>query len=289
MKKLSVICSLLLLFMAFSFAEEGIEKELFHISKLIGSLYRIEYAPSYNLVQLASIGDEGILLIDTGMESTAQALLRELKKMGSGKIAYIINTHVHRDHVGGNPLFAPEAPIIAHINVKKRYSPPHLLSIKKKGEPNITFTDTMNLFFNGETVIIKHIPSGHTDGDSIVYFPDSNILYMGDLVISGRFSTVDLSLGGDVDGFINSLKSLISDYPDATRFFPAHGPEYSKQDLIKYHQAFAVTLLPIERELKRGKTVEQIVNSEVFKDYRDWLRKDDWVKVIQARLSMKDH
>jgi cyclase len=289
MKKPAVVCSFLLLVLAFSFAEKGTKKELFRISKLNRSIYRIEYPPSYNFVHLASIGDEGILLIDTGMESTARALLSELKKMGKDKIAYIVNTHIHQDHVAGNPVFAPEAPIIAHINVKKRYSPSHLPPNKKKGVPNITFTDALNLFFNGETIIIRHLPPGHTDGDSIVYFPDSNILYMGDLVISGRFSTVDLSLGGDVDGFMDNLRSLIADYPDATRFFPAHGPEYSKQDLIKYHKAFVETLLPIERELKRGKTVEQIVKSEVFKDYRDWLRKEDWVKVIQARLSRNDH
>jgi len=290
MKETAILCLCALLTCALSFADADADKELFRISKLTEILYRIEYAPPYNFVHLASVGEDGILLIDSGMGETAPALLDELKKLGNGHITYIINTHAHADHIGGNPVFAKEAPVIAHANVKKRYSPPfyHLPPIQKEGAPNITFVDTMNLFFNGESIIVHYMLPGHSDGDALVYFPGSNILYMGDLIIHGRFSTVDPSLGGDVDGFMDNLSTLISDYPEETRFFPAHGPEYSKQDLIEYRQAFVKTLIPIEKELKKGKTVEEIVSGEVFSDYQDWLRKADWVEVIQARLGKKD-
>ena len=211
-----------------------------HISHLEKSIYRITYTLPYTFVHLASIGKDGIFLIDPGAENTAQELRHKLKEIGNGKTTFILNTHVHQDHIGGNPVFAGEAPILAHINVRKRYSPPYddLPPTKKKGEPTITFKDTITLFMNDQTIIIQHVPSGHTDGDSIVYFPESKILYIGDLVIPGRFSTIDLESGGDVDGFLKNLEALITEYPDDTRYIPTHGSEHTKDALRHYYNAF---------------------------------------------------
>lgn len=265
------------------------EEALVQISHLEKSIYRITYTLPYTFVHLASIGEDGIFLIDTGAENTAQGLLHELKKIGNNKTLFVFNTHVHQDHIGGNPVFAGEAPILSHINVRKRYSPPdsNLSPLEKKGEPTITFKDTITLYMNGQTIIIQHVPSGHTDGDSIVYFQESRLLYIGDLIIPGRFSTVDLKLGGDVDGFLTNLKILISEYPDDTRYIPTHGNEHDKDALRYYHNAFLETYAPIKEALKQGKTIEQIVESSIFDNYRDWLRKEDWVEVIRRQKILK--
>ncbi len=258
------------------------EKVPVHIAHLEKSLYRITYTLPYTFVHLASIGKDGIFLIDTGVEKTAHELLPKLKKIGNKNVTFILNTHAHQDHIGGNPVFAGEAPILAHINVRKRYLPPDSSSSgpQKKGAPTITFEDTITLYMNGQTIIVQHVPSGHTDGDVTVYFPESKILFIGDLIIPGRFSTVDLELGGDVDGFLMNLKSLINDYPDDTRYIPTHGSEHTKDALKHYSNAFAETYSPIKEELKQGKTVQQIVESRIFDNYRDWLRKEHWVEVI---------
>jgi glyoxylase-like metal-dependent hydrolase (beta-lactamase superfamily II) len=137
---------------------------------------------------------------------------------------------------------------------------------------------------NGETIIIQHVSSGHTDGDSIVYFPEFRLLYIGDQIIPGRFSSVDLELGGNVDGFLENLEALLTVYPDETRYIPTHGSEHTKDELKHYYNAFAETISPIKKELERGKTIEQIAESSIFEDYRDWLRKEDWVEVISKKL-----
>ena len=257
---------------------------LLHISHLENSIYRITYTLPYTFVHLASIGKDGTFLIDSGAENTAQELLDELKRIENGKITFILNTHAHQDHIGGNPKFAGEAVIFAHTNAKKRYSPrSYLPPGKKKGEPTITFKDSMTLHMNDQTIIIQHVSSGHTDGDTTVYFPESKILYIGDLVIPDRFSTIDLDMGGNVEGFLKNLEALITQYPDDTRYIPAHGREYTKDMMRSYRKAFVETLTPIKKELERGKTIKQIVESSIFDDYKDWLRKEDWVEVIQKQ------
>jgi tetratricopeptide (TPR) repeat protein len=94
-------------------------------------------------------------------------------------------------------------------------------------------------------------------------------------------------LGGNADGFLKNLEALITQYPDETRYIPAHGREYTKEALRYYHNAFVETFTPIKKELDRGKTIQQIVESSIFNDYRDWLRKEDWVEVLQKQKSLK--
>lgn len=284
-KKPSVlILSFCVMLLCLSIAHTSPEEALIHITHLEKSIYRIAYTLPYTFIHLASIGKDGTFLIDAGAENTAQELLHALRKIKDSKTIFLLNTHAHQDHIGGNPKFAGEAVIFAHINAKKRYAPPEYSPPgKKMGAPIITFKDSITLYMNGQTIIVQHVPRGHTDGDSTVYFPESNILYMGDLVIPDRFSTIDLSLGGDVKGFLKNLEALITQYPDETRYYPAHGREYTKDMLIAYRNAFVQTLAPIKRALERGETIEQIVESSIFDDYKHWLRKKDWVEVIQKQ------
>ena len=284
-----VIVIIFVVFLVQKHLVPSVSKDVIKISKLSGCIYKIDQNPTNNFVHLASIGDDGILIVDTGFKDTGEELYEKLKQYGNGNIRFVVNTHIHEDHVGSNGLFSKEALIISHFMARERFFKPYysLPPIDLAGAPALTFVDSLHLYFNGEKIVLKHVRNGHTDGDVTVYFPDSKILYVGDLIIHNRFSTVDLSRGGDINGFIANLETLINDYPDDTRFFAAHGPEYDKSRLRIYHEAFVSTFPLIKNELKNGKKVDEIVNSEIFKKYKNWERKRDWIEVIKRRLGGK--
>jgi glyoxylase-like metal-dependent hydrolase (beta-lactamase superfamily II) len=256
------------------------------ITRLTGAIHKITYNPPYPMVQLASIGEDGILLIDTGFPETAAELHGKLKKAGNGRLVYVINTHAHDDHIGGNSLFDKEAVLIAHSNAAKRFNRPyfHLRSATSRKPPDITFDDALTLHFNGQTIHLIHMPNGHSDGDLVVHFPADDIVYVADLIIPGRFSTVDTSMGGNVDGYLKNLKALMDQYPKGTRFFPSHGREYSWNELHEYYRAFVDTAPQIEEMLKAGKSVDFILESGIFAPYSDWIRMRDWVEVLRERV-----
>jgi glyoxylase-like metal-dependent hydrolase (beta-lactamase superfamily II) len=286
-KKLFIILLVILMGNCiFPQAPRGVMK----ISKLTGNIYKIDQNPTNNFVHLASAGEDGILLIDTAFRDTGQELLTKLKKLGNGEIKYVVNTHIHEDHIGANGLFAKQALIISHAKARERFFKPYyyLPPIDPGGAPTLTFKNSLTLHFNGDKVILKHVKPGHTDGDITVYFPGSKVLYIGDLVIHGRFSTVDFTKGGNIKGFMENLRSLIKDYPDDTRYILAHGPEYNKEKLRTYLKAFVITAPLIEQLLKEGRSVTEIINSDVFNNYKNWQRKRDWVLVIRRKLDGKE-
>jgi glyoxylase-like metal-dependent hydrolase (beta-lactamase superfamily II) len=148
-----------LIFPGFLFTGES--KEVIKISKLTGNIYKIDHNPTHNFVHLASRGKDGILLVDTAFRDTGKELLTRLKKLGNENIRYIVNTHMHADHIGANELFAAEAPVIAHSKARKRFLQRYssLPPVNPEGVPVITFEDNLTLYFNGEKIILKHVKS----------------------------------------------------------------------------------------------------------------------------------
>src|SRR5687767_6795650 len=155
-----------------------------------------------------SVGPDGILIVDDQYAPLADKIKAALKTLGEGKLKFVLNTHWHGDHTGSNAAFGPEAPVIAHDNVRKRLSteqrneffkrttPPS----PKEALPIITFGHSLTVHFNGEEIRVIHFPQGHTDGDSIIFFTNSNVVHMGDHFFAGRFPLVDLDSGGNVEG-----------------------------------------------------------------------------------------
>ena len=187
-----------------------------------------------------SAGPDGILIIDDQFAGLAEKIRSALEDMKSGTLAFVLNTHWHGDHTGGNPIFGREAPIIAHSNVRTRLrraweaqgSPPE----GKAGLPVLTFDQSMSLHFNGEEIKLTHFPPGHTDGDSIIYFTESNVLHIGDLFHNGRNPIVDLSSGGDVEGYKRNVGEIIKMFPDDVKIIPGHGPLATLAELKAFHQ-----------------------------------------------------
>ena len=172
-----------------------------------GSIYMLEGAGGNIGV---SVGPDGILLVDDQFAPLAEKIRNALKALGEGPLKFLVNTHFHGDHTGGNVVFGAEAHIISHANVRKRLQ---MKSPSKEALPVVTFGDSLSIHFNGEEIRVMHFPNSHTDGDSVVFFTGSNVVHTGDLFFSGRFPYVDLDSGGDMEGLIKHITDLLTELP----------------------------------------------------------------------------
>ena len=185
----------------------------------------------------ASVGADGILIVDDQFAPLAEKIRAALKKVNPGELQFVLNTHWHGDHTGGNRVFGTEATIIAHTNVRGRLSTPQTVRgrdvepLPIEALPVITFDESLSIHFNGEEIRVIHFPHGHTDGDSVVFFTGSNVVHMGDTFFAGRFPFVDLASGGDVKGLTRNIQTVIDRLGADAKIIPGHGPLSTPQDL----------------------------------------------------------
>ncbi len=238
------------------------------------------------------IGDEGVLIVDSGFAQNAQALLAEIRKLSDKKIDYIVNTHYHPDHTGGNAIIAPtgqyvggvgigvapRAAIWAHENVLTRVSTTTDSGkeplIPPQGWPIETyFTASQELFFNGEPIQMIHMPNAHTDGDSVVFFRRSDVIATGDLFNTTMYPYIDTAAGGNINGYIDALNHIIDiAIPDAneeggTMIVSGHGRIGDEYDLLVYRDAITIIRDRIEDMVKKGMTLEQVQAARPTLDY----------------------
>lgn len=230
------------------------------VTSLGKNLYKLDIS---GVSSVASIGSDGVLLSDTGFERAGQSLQSTLKQLGGNDIKYIINTHWHADHCGGNKVLAKEKDvvIIAHQNVKKTRSEDQVLTVFWQEEhkalpdyalPNLTFSKKLTLFFNDEQIEIIHLPNGHTDGDAVVYFKNTNVLHMGDLLFSDGFPAINFEHGGNAKQWAENLQTIIDMVPPDTKLIAGHGRDYNIEDLKKYKKMLLSTERIVEKALNQG-------------------------------------
>ena len=243
----------------------------------------------------ASLGSDGILIIDDKFAPLADKIRAALREIGGGKLQFILNTHFHGDHTGGNEVFGPEAPIIAHTNVRKRLmteqtrgdrtSPP----APKEAWPVVTFDESLSVHFNGEEIKAIHYPHGHTDGDVVLFFTESKVIHMGDTFFAGRFPFVDLDSGGDVEGLIKNIEAVIHELPPGAKIIPGHGPVSSSHDLEAYHGMLIETTGIVRERMAEGKTLDQIRTEGLPEKWKAWgaafITTDRWIETIHRSLS----
>jgi glyoxylase-like metal-dependent hydrolase (beta-lactamase superfamily II) len=201
----------------------------------------------------ASVGADGVLIVDDQFAVLAPKILAKIAEIGPGKLRLVLNTHWHGDHVGGNAVFGKDATIVAQENVRRRMqatAPPQAL-------PMLTFDRDVTLHFNGEEIRVVHLAAGHTDGDSVVWFTDSNVVHTGDLFFAGHFPFVDLESGGTVDGFIAGVDAILARLPEGAKIIPGHGPLSARKDLEAYRTMLADSRDLVRAWKKRGLTLEQ--------------------------------
>ena len=228
-----------------------------------------------------SAGDDGILIIDDQFAPLAEKIASALGKLGSDKPKYIINTHYHGDHTGSNAFFHSHkgATIFAHDNVRIRLADDEKVS--PEALPTVTYDNGIKLHFNGDTLHIIHFPSGHTDGDSVVWFEKYNVLHTGDLFFNGRFPYIDLDAGGSVTGYIASVKHLLNEINDETIIIPGHGAIGNKAEYSNFLAMIEETYAYVKAQKEAGHSLDDIQALGLDDKWKNWswnfINEEKWI------------
>jgi len=286
-----------LLFAVSASAQTDFSKVQMKATKVAGNVYMLEGAGGNIGV---SVGDDGLLIVDDQFAPLADKIRAALKGIADKKLHFILNTHWHGDHTGGNVAFGPEATIIAHDNVRKRLATEQKSTVfntttppsPKEALPVITFDQTLTVHFNGEDIKAIHYPRGHTDGDSVIFFSASNVVHLGDDFFAGRFPFVDLESGGSVEGLVKNIGELITKIPADAKLIPGHGPISTLDDLKSYHRMLQQTTEIVRGKIKTGKTLDQIKTEGLPAEWAPWgsgfIKTDRWVETIYKSLTAKN-
>ncbi len=218
----------------------------------------------------ASIGPDGILLVDDMYKATAGKLQEALKKIADKDVRIVINTHFHSDHMEGNIILSPSAIIIAHENLRKRISGSaerHWAS--PEARPHVTITEKLTLHFNGEEILVFHLPNGHTDNDVFVYFTKSKVIHMGDTFFHGMFPAVYKEGGGNILQLITNLEKVLNDLPPDVKIIPGHGALATKTDLFNAVAMLKETTAIVNTAIKSGKSLKQLQEQHVLSKYNN--------------------
>ncbi len=240
-----------------------------------------------------SAGEDGILIVDDQFKPLAGKIRAALEGIRKGPLRFVLNTHYHGDHVGSNEVFGREATIIAHDNVRKRLSTRWESSrgprepLPKEAWPVITFDRSVSIHFNGERIEVLHVPTGHTDGDSIIFFTGSNVVHMGDQMFSGLFPFVDIEGGGSLKGYTDNVAAVIARVPPDVKIIPGHGPISTVEDLKAFHRMLTETAAMVEKKIRAGTSLETL-KAEGLPGYETWswqfISTERWIDTLYRSL-----
>jgi glyoxylase-like metal-dependent hydrolase (beta-lactamase superfamily II) len=248
-----------------------------------------------------SSGADGVLIIDDQYAPLTDKIRAAISAISKEPIRFVVNTHWHGDHTGGNENFGGAGSIIvAHENVRRRMSKEHVSEFFKRTTPAspkgalpvVTFTDDVSFHVNGDELYVFHVDPAHTDGDSIIHWKNANVFHMGDLYFSGGFPFIDLESGGSVDGVIAAAEKVLSLANDSSKIIPGHGPLSSKKDLTAYRDMLKTIRDRIGTQVTSGKTLDEVKASKPTKDWDDTLGKgfingDALTEFVYRSLSKK--
>ncbi len=214
------------------------------------------------------VGDEYVVMIDDVMEATAPALVAKAEQIAGRPIDFVINTHVHGDHVGGNVYVSEKgALVISHDKLRERMAADKDLNTGPGALPVITFSDRMSFHVNGEHAIAIHVPHAHTDGDAIIHFVNANVIAAGDLSFRGLFPFIDLDNGGTVDGFIAGLEMIIEMGDENTQYLTGHGAVGTREGLVQDLAMLKDSKARVKALMDKGMSEEDILAANPLADY----------------------
>ncbi|MGI9010871.1 MAG: MBL fold metallo-hydrolase [Nitrososphaeraceae archaeon] len=224
-----------------------------------------------------SVGDDGVLLIDSQFEQLTGKILSAIyNKITDKPVKFVINTHWHQDHTGGNENLVNNGSIvIAHENVRERLSTEQFVDFLNReykpapinALPTITYNDSITFYFDDDKIDLYHLPNAHTDGDSIIYFNKRNVIHTGDVYVNGRYPFIDHSSGGSIDGIITGIEKIISIIDNETKIIPGHGLLSNLDELQDYLHMLKDIRQQVETMVKNKYNLEEIIKSDITSDY----------------------
>jgi cyclase len=242
-----------------------------------------------------SVGEDGVLMVDDQFAPLAGRIRKAIGDLGGESPTFVLNTHWHGDHTGGNAEFGREATILAHANVRKRLLTRSEMRGRvhepqpKEALPVITFEDRVSVHFNGEEIRAVHAPHAHTDGDTVLHFTGSNVVHMGDTFFSGRFPFVDLESGGSVTGLERLIAELVPSLAKDVRIIPGHGPLSGIRELREYREMLHESIGIVRKGVAAGKSADELVAEGLparWKGYGEaWITEERWIRTIHEDLS----
>ncbi len=268
MKTRATIIILALLFGASALAQNALELTAREVVPGMYALVSADQQFVGGTMALMS-GDDGQVLIDGGIAEVTDALLAAIEDMVGDPVDLLINTHVHGDHTGSNAaLHEAGATIIAHENIRGRLmddgSPAAAL-------PTITYDNGVTLYKNGFTLQVIHVENAHTDGDSIIYFPDVNVIHAGDVLFNGIFPFIDTANGGSVDGYLAAMSKIIAIADDETQIIAGHGAEIASRADVQAAQRMITEARSLVQPLvEAGLTEDEAVSRDPLAPLSEW-------------------
>ena len=236
-----------------------------------------------------STGEDGLYIIDDQVRPVTAGLLQAIRKISNKPVRFVLNTHYHADHTGGNETIGSAgAVIIAHDNIRKRMTTEQISIFMQNTTPPypeaalpiLTFNDRMSLHLNGETATAYYVANGHTDGDSIIHFPASNVIHMGDMYFNTLYPYIDLDAGGSVQGIIVASDLALSLADESTRIIPGHGPLAMTEDLKIYRDYLVKATANVQELIDMDMDLQQIIAAEPTKEWDETLGKT-WITPAQ--------
>lgn len=251
--------------------------------KAAGDVYMLTGAGG-NIGVLAT--ESGLLLVDDQFKPLAEKIESAMMSIKNNELKYVVNTHYHGDHTGSNSYFSHKAPILAHENVRHRLS--SKAEHDAKSLPVVTYKDGLNIYLANENIQLTHLPSGHTDGDTIVYFKEANVLHTGDLFFEIGFPYIDLDSGGDVKGYLANVNYMINKMPDDVVVIPGHGKLTNKAELKAFAIMIDYSIKLVEKALFEGKSEADILKMGIGKLYKNkswsFITEEKWLKTLVKGL-----
>src|ERR1700751_4300104 len=277
--------------------DQDFSKVKIKVTKVAGNVYVLE-GEGGNIG--ASVGDDGVVLVDDQYAPLAEKIQAALKGITDKPIRFIINTHFHLDHTDANAYFQKQAPIIAHDNVRKRLESGGVAGnggsvdfdakpAPKEALPIITFDHDVTVHLNGEDIRALYFPAGHTDGDSVIFFPKSNVVHMGDDFVTYGFPFIDVDSGGSIDGMIDGAEKVIAQVPADVKIIPGHGPISGFTDVRAYLEMLKGTRQVVATSIKEGKTLDQMKQAKLLDPWKkyagDMINADAFLETIYNSLT----
>jgi cyclase len=298
--KLVVLVLLLFPVLAIAGQDQDFSKVQMKVTKVSGNIYMLEGAGG-NIA--ASVGEDGIVIVDDEFAPLADKIQAALKNLAitDKPVRFVINTHYHGDHTGGNvPFNNAGSTIIAQDNVRKRLETGGVAGnggsikmenkpVEKAALPIITFEHDVTVHLNGEDIRALHFPAGHTDGDSAIFFPKNNVVHMGDDFVRYGFPFIDVSAGGSVQGMIGAMEKATAQLPADVKVIPGHGALSNLDDVRAFTKMLKETSAAVEAALKAHKTLDQMKQEKILAPWQkfsgDFVNTDAFTETLYNSLT----